>query len=82
MLSLACVLDSVGYDRLVFEALAEPREPRRSISGTTAILCDLDDCDDEDVRMRSTNGRSRGRSPSGSSSFEVDERDLRVLLLL
>lgn len=81
MLSLACVLDSVGYDRLVLEALADPNEPRRSISGTMAILCDLDDCVDEDVRMRSPDGRSRGRSPSGSSSFDVEERGLRALVL-
>jgi hypothetical protein len=82
MLSFACVLDSVGYDRLMRDELAEPTEPRRCISGTTAIFCDLVDCDDDDVRMRSPDGRSRGRSPSGSSSREVEERVLRALELL
>lgn len=82
MFSFAYVLDSVGYGKLVLEALAEPTEPLRSISGTMAILCDLDDCDNDDVRMRSLDGRSRGRSPSVSSSLEADERVLRVLLLL
>jgi len=82
MFSFACVLDSVGYDRLLLEAFAEPSEPLRSISGTTAILCDLDDCDDDDVRMRSPDGRSRGRSSSASSSLEAEERVLRDLELL
>lgn len=82
MLSFACVLERVGYDRLDLDALAEPREPRRAISGTTAIFCDLDDCDDDDVRTRSPEGRSRGRSASASSLLEADERVLRDLELL
>ena len=81
MFSLANVLESVGYGKLVLEAFAEPSEPLRSISGTTAILCDLDDCDDDDV-LRSRDGRSRGRSASVSSSLEADERVLRDLELL
>jgi hypothetical protein len=79
---LACVLDRVGYDKLILDEFAEPREPLRSISGTMAILCDFVDCDDDDVRMRSPDGRSRGRSPSVSSSLEVEERVLRDLELL
>lgn len=78
-LSFACVLDSVGYDRLLLEAFAEPNDPLRFISGTTAIFCD---CDDDDVRMRSVDGRWRGRSSSLSSSLEAEERVLRVLELL
>lgn len=76
-LSFACVLDNVGYERLDREAFAEPREPRRFISGTTAILCDF--CNDE-VRMRSVEGRSRGRWlwASSSSLVEAEERVLRV----
>jgi hypothetical protein len=82
MLSFACVLERVGYDKLLLEALAEPRELLRAISGTTAILCDLDDCDDVEVRTRSPDGRSRGQSPSVSSLAEVEERVLRDLELL
>jgi hypothetical protein len=47
-----------------------------------AILCDLDDCDDDDVRTRSPEGRSRGRSPSASSLLEAEERVFRDLVLL
>lgn len=79
MLSFAWVLESVGYDRLVLEAFAEPRELLRPISGTTAIFCDRDD---DDVRTRSPDGRSRGLSPSVSSLLEADERVLRDLELL
>jgi hypothetical protein len=82
MLSFACVLERVGYDKLLLEALAEPMELLRAISGTTVILCDLDDCDDDDVRTRSPEGRSRGRSPSVSSFAEAEERVLRDLELL
>jgi hypothetical protein len=82
MLSFACVLERVGYDRLLLEAFAEPSEPRRAISGTTAIFCDLDDCDDDDVRTRSVEGRSRGRSPSASSLLDAEERVFRGLELL
>jgi hypothetical protein len=48
MLSFACVLESVGYDRLDREAFAELMELRRPSSGTRFILCDLDDCDNDD----------------------------------
>jgi hypothetical protein len=82
MLSFACVLESVGYDRLDLEAFAEPMELLLASSGTRFILCDLDDCDDDDVRMRSAVGRSRGCSPSASSLLEADERVLRALELL
>jgi hypothetical protein len=82
MLSFACVLERVGYDKLVLEAFAEPMELLRPISGTTAIFCDLADRDDDDVRMRSPEGRSRGRSPSVSSLLEAEERVLRDLELL
>jgi hypothetical protein len=60
MFSLACVLDSVGYDKLVLEPFGDPSDPRRSISGTTAILCDFGVCgvDEDDVRVRSFEGRS------------------------
>lgn len=79
MFSFAYVLDRVGYGRLILEVFVDPSEPRRSISGTTAILYDL--IDDDEVRTRSDEGRSRGRSPS-SSSLEAEERGLRVLELL
>jgi hypothetical protein len=82
MLSFACVLESVGYDKLEREAFAELMELRRPNSGTRFILCDLDDCDDDEVRMRSVDGRSRGRSPSASSLLEVEERVLRARVLL
>lgn len=81
MFSFAYVLDRVGYGKLVLDALADPREPLRSISGTTAILCDLDVCDVDEVRRRSLDERSRGRSPSMSSSLEDEERVLRDLVL-
>jgi hypothetical protein len=74
------------------EEFAEPMEPRRCISGTTAIFCTLVDCDDDEVRSRSPEGRSRGRSPSAgvvveevvvsSSLLEAEERGLRALELL
>lgn len=73
MLSFACVLLSVGYDRLDLDAFMEPRDPL--ISGTTAILL----CDDDDVRVRSPEGRLL--SPS-SVLLEAEERVLRVLELL
>jgi hypothetical protein len=82
MLSFACVLESVGYDRLDLEAFADPMELLLASSGTRFILCDLDDCDDDDVRMRSADGRSRGRSFSASSLLEADERVFRALELL
>lgn len=82
MFSFAYVLDKVGYGKLVLEPFTEPMEPLRSISGTTAILCDLEDCDNDEVRKRSLEGRSLGRSPSVSSSLEAEERGLRVLVLL
>jgi hypothetical protein len=82
MLSFACVLESVGYDRLDREAFAELMELRLPSSGTKFILCDLDDCDDDDVRMRSAEGRSGGRSPSASSLLEAEERVLRARVLL
>jgi hypothetical protein len=82
MLSFACVLESVGYDRLDLEAFTELMELLLASSGTRFILCDLDDRDDDDVRMRSVDGRSRGRSPSASSLLEAEERVLRALELL
>jgi hypothetical protein len=82
MLSFACVLESVGYDRLDREAFAELMELRRPSSGTRFILCDLDDCDDDDVRTRSADGRSGGRSRSASSLLEAEERVLRARVLL
>jgi len=85
MFSFACVLESVGYDKLDREAFAEPNEPRRSISGTTAILCDLDrcECEVDEVRRCSPDGRWRGSSLSlVSSSLEADERVLRERELL
>lgn len=76
MLSFACVLERVGYDKLDLDAFTEPSDPlRRLISGTMAILL----CDDDEVRVRSPVGRLL----SGSSSLlEADERALRVFELL
>ena len=43
--------------------LSEPNEPRRLISGTTAILCDLDVCEDasvdDDVEVRTLSDEGR-----------------------
>jgi hypothetical protein len=85
MLSFACVLDSVGYDRLMRDKLAEPTVSRRCVLGTAATFCDLVDCDDDDddddddeVRMRSPDGRSRGGSPPGSTSLKVEARVMRT----
>jgi hypothetical protein len=69
------------------DVFSEPSEPRRPISGTTAILCDLAVSDevevDVDVRTRSNEGRSGSGGPSVlSSSLDADERVLRVRLLL
>lgn len=82
MFSFAYVLDKVGYGKLTRDVFSDPSEPLRPISGTTAILCDLVDCADDDVRTRSVEGRSRRRSGSVSSSLEAEERVLRVLVLL
>jgi hypothetical protein len=73
MLSFACVLDRVGYERLLRDEFL--------ISGTMDMLCDLDDRDDDDVRLRSPEGRSRARS-SASSSLEAEDRGLRRCLSL
>lgn len=70
------------------DVLSEPNEPRRPISGTTAILCDLDVCDDDKVevdvelRTRSVDGRLGSGGFSASSSLEADERVLRERVLL
>ena len=88
MLSFAYVLECEGYGKLMRDVLSEPNEPRRPISGTTAILCDLDACeeasvDDEvEVRTRSEDGRRGSGGFSESSSLEADERVLRERLLL
>lgn len=76
MFSLACVFDSVGYDKLLLDPFGEPIDGLLSISGTTAILCDFGvfDVDDDDVR-RSFEGLSWRRSRS--SSLEVEELVLR-----
>jgi len=66
MLSFACVLERVGYDRLLRDEFL--------ISGTMAMLCDWPDRDDDDVR--------RTRSSPVSSSLDADERVLRRCLSL
>ena len=67
------------------DVFSEPSEPRRPISGTTAILCDGGVSEevevDVDVRTRSNEGRSGSGGPSVSSSLDADERVLRVRLL-
>lgn len=73
MLSFACVLDRVGYERLLRDEFL--------ISGTMDMLYDLEDRDDDDVRLRSPEGRSRARS-SASSSLEAEDRGLRRCLSL
>ena len=83
MLSLLYVLSTEGYGKLILELFVEPRELRRVISGTMAILCDLEVMEEEEVRlMRSFEDRSRRRSCSDSSSLDADERVLRDLVLL
>lgn len=89
MLSFAYVLECDGYGKLILEVLSEPNEPRRPISGTTAILCDLEACEEArvevevEVRTRSEEGRlGRGGFSVSSSSLEADERVLRERLLL
>lgn len=94
MLSLAYVLECDGYGRLILEVLSEPNEPRRLISGTTAILCDLDVCEeasvdvDVEVRTRSVEWRLDSGGSSVlvlvlvSSSLEAEERVLWERLLL
>lgn len=79
MFSLACVLDSVGYDRLDREPFLDSNEPTRealrSISGTIPFLGVFGVCDVVDVvrlRMRSFDVRSLGRSPSRSPAEIVD----------
>jgi hypothetical protein len=69
------------------DVFSEPNEPRRPISGTTAILCDdFEACDDVNVdvdvelRTRSVDWRLDGGF--SSSSLDADERVLRDLLLL
>lgn len=77
-LSLLCVLEKVGYaPKLVLEAFIEPRESRRVISGTMAILSGLGGCDDG-VRVRSFDegGRSFSSSPSLTMVMEVVDRVL------
>jgi hypothetical protein len=86
MFSFAYVFECDGYGKLILDVFSDPSEPRRPISGTTAILCDLDVSEDVDVevdvRTRSIGGRSGSDGPSVSSSLDADERVLRVLLLL
>lgn len=89
MLSFAYVLECDGYGKLILEVLSEPNEPRRPISGTTAILCDLEACEEArvevevEVRTRSDEERlGRGGFSVSSSSLEADERVLRERLLL
>ena len=67
------------------DVFSEPNEPRRPISGTTAILCDdFEACDDVNVdvdvelRTRSVDWRLDGGF--SSSSLDADERVVRDLL--
>jgi hypothetical protein len=69
------------------DVFSEPNEPRRPISGTTAILCDdFEACDvvnvDVDVELRTRSVDWRLDGGFSSSSLDADERVLRDLLLL